>query len=98
MPEGGQRLLSRCGHDEGFGDPGDPGPVGSGVGTKGGNEGGCGTDVAVGTTEVAVGGVSQSVGPGPSSINWNVAAPARENPVRNAKRELRSMASSKEFV
>lgn len=56
--------------------------------------------MAVGTTEVVVGGDSQAVGPGPgpSRIIWNVAARARENPARNARRELRSMASSKEFV
>lgn len=65
MPEGGQRLLSRCGHDEGFGSHGVPGLDGSGVGTKGGSEGGCGIDVVVGTTEVVVGGVSQAVGLGP---------------------------------
>lgn len=87
MPEGGQRLVSRSGHDEHFGDPG---VVGSGVGTTGGNEGGLITDVAVGTTEVVVG-VSQAVGSGLSRMSWNVAAPAKENAVGNARRELRSM-------
>lgn len=94
MPEGGQRLVSRSGHDEHFGEPG---VVGSGVGTKGGNEGVLITDVDVGTTEVVVG-VSQAVGSGPSRINWNVAAPARENAVRNARRKLRSMIQAAVFV
>ena len=47
----------------------------------------------VGTSEVVVG-VSQAVGSGPSRISWNVAAPARQNAVRNARRELRSMIQS----
>lgn len=93
MPEGGQRLVSRSGHDEHFGLPG---VVGKEVGTKGGNEGVFITDVFVGTTEVV--GVSQAVGSASSRISWNVAAPARENTVSNTRRELRSKIQAGVFV
>lgn len=54
----GAGIVSRFGHDEHFGVPG---VVGTGVGTKGGDEVVVRTDLDVGTTEVVVGSLASCV-------------------------------------
>lgn len=86
MPVGGQRLVSRAGHDEPFGGVG---AGGTRVGTGSGSKGVLGNGLVVSTTEVVFGVSWQAVGSGSSRVSWTVAALAREA-VRKSRKQRRS--------